>query len=86
MDQPRDNPGDRPLPILGRLRGGVRGDPAPRNEEVPVVRPNHYRPNDLEARVDRLESLDEIRQLPHRYALAVGARKIDDASHAHGVI
>jgi hypothetical protein len=44
------------------------------------------RPNDLEARVDRLESLDEIRQLPHRYALAVGTRNIDDASHAHGVV
>jgi hypothetical protein len=43
-----------------------------------VVRPNHYRPNGLEARVDRLESLDEIRQLPHRYALAVDTRNIDD--------
>jgi hypothetical protein len=31
----------------------------------------------VEARLDRLESLDEIRQLPHRYALAVDSRDID---------
>lgn len=31
----------------------------------------------MEARIDRLESLDEIRQLPHRYALALDTRDID---------
>ncbi|MEJ2207402.1 MAG: nuclear transport factor 2 family protein [Gemmatimonadota bacterium] len=43
-----------------------------------MVRPDRYRPTDLEARIDRLESLDEIRQLPHRYALAVDTRNLDD--------
>jgi hypothetical protein len=32
---------------------------------------------DLEARVDRLESLDAIRQLPAKYALTLDMRDID---------
>ena len=36
------------------------------------------RPRDLTARIDRLESTDEIRQLAHRYALAVDTRNLDD--------
>lgn len=32
----------------------------------------------LEARIDRLESLDAIRQLPQRYALAVDTRNLDE--------
>jgi hypothetical protein len=43
-----------------------------------VARPDRYRPTGLEARIDRLESLDAIRQLAHRYALAVDARNLDD--------
>ena len=31
----------------------------------------------LAARIERLESLEEIRALPHRYAMAVDARDID---------
>ena len=34
-------------------------------------------PQTLDERIDRLESLDAIRQLPHRYALAVDTRNID---------
>jgi hypothetical protein len=34
--------------------------------------------HDLAARVDRLESVEEIRQLAHRYALAVDTRNLDD--------
>ncbi|GAB5487234.1 MAG: hypothetical protein Pars2KO_08040 [Parasphingorhabdus sp.] len=33
--------------------------------------------NDLEARIDRLESLDAIRQLPAKYALTLDMRDID---------
>jgi hypothetical protein len=36
------------------------------------------RPRDLAARIDRLESAEEIRQLPHRYALAIDTRNLDD--------
>ncbi|MDE2406214.1 MAG: nuclear transport factor 2 family protein [Sphingomonadales bacterium] len=35
------------------------------------------RPTTIEARLDRLESLDEIRQLPARYALTLDMRDID---------
>ena len=35
-------------------------------------------PASLETRIDRLESLEAIRQLPHRYALAVDTRNLDD--------
>src|ERR1700759_2981083 len=34
-------------------------------------------PGDTHARLDRLESLAEIRQLPYRYALAVDSRDMD---------
>jgi hypothetical protein len=34
-------------------------------------------PGSLESRLDRLESLAEIRQLPQRYALAVDSRDLD---------
>ena len=34
-------------------------------------------PSDLEARIDRLESLDAIRQLPAKYALALDMRDMD---------
>ena len=41
--------------------------------------PRHdHRPRDLAARIDRLESADEIRQLAHRYALAIDTRNLDD--------
>jgi hypothetical protein len=43
-----------------------------------VARQDRYRPSSSEARLDRLESLDEIRQLAHRYALAIDTRNIDD--------
>ena len=33
--------------------------------------------NDIEARIDRLESLDAIRQLPAKYALALDMRDMD---------
>jgi len=42
----------------------------PRSEDV-------YRPTRIEERIDRLESLDEIRQLPHHYALAIDSRNLD---------
>jgi hypothetical protein len=58
--------------------GWPPGRTSPRGEEVPLARPDRYRPTGLEARIDRLESLDEIRQLAHRYALAVDTRNIDD--------
>jgi len=37
-----------------------------------------WNPETTEERVDRLESLEQIRQLPHRYALAVDTRNLDD--------
>jgi hypothetical protein len=43
-----------------------------------LERNDRYRPNTVEARLDRLESLDEIRQLAHRYALAIDTRNLDD--------
>lgn len=36
------------------------------------------RPADPAARLDRLESTDDIRQLVHRYALAIDSRNLDD--------
>jgi hypothetical protein len=36
-----------------------------------------WKPADTDARLDRLESLAEIRQLPYRYALAVDSRDMD---------
>ena len=35
-----------------------------------------WRPTTVEDRLDRLESLSEIQQLPHRYALAIDSRDI----------
>jgi hypothetical protein len=35
-------------------------------------------PQTLEERVDRIDSLEQIRQLPHRYALAIDSRNMDD--------
>src|SRR5262245_15822212 len=35
-------------------------------------------PRTLEERIDRIESLDQIRQLPHRYALALDTRNMED--------
>jgi hypothetical protein len=35
-------------------------------------------PATTEERLDRLEAIEQIRQLPHRYALAVDTRNIDD--------
>jgi len=37
-----------------------------------------WHPQTIEARLDRLESLEHIRQLVHRYALAVDTRNLDD--------
>src|SRR5262245_45500782 len=37
-----------------------------------------WKPQSLEERIDRLESLEQIRQLPHRYALALDTRNIED--------
>ena len=42
-----------------------------------MTRIGNWNPSDLEARVDRLESLAEIRQLPQRYGLAVDSRDLD---------
>ncbi|OHV32264.1 MULTISPECIES: nuclear transport factor 2 family protein [Pseudofrankia] len=36
-----------------------------------------WRPDSVEARLDRMESLAEIRQLPYRYALALDSRDMD---------
>lgn len=36
-----------------------------------------WTPTTAEERLDRLESLEQIRQLPHRYALAVDTRALD---------
>ncbi len=35
-------------------------------------------PTSLEERVDRIDSLDQIRQLPQRYGLAIDSRNMDD--------
>lgn len=43
-----------------------------------MPRQDKWVPKTLEERLDRLKSLDEIRQLPHRYALAVDSRNVDD--------
>jgi hypothetical protein len=37
-----------------------------------------WNPTTLEERMDRLEAIDQIRQLAHRYALAVDTRNLDD--------
>ncbi len=37
-----------------------------------------WQPTTLEERVDRMESLASIRQLPYRYALALDSRNMDD--------
>ena len=37
----------------------------------------NWAPRTLDERIDRLESLDSIRQLPHRYALAVDTRNLE---------
>lgn len=37
-----------------------------------------WEPATLEERLDRMEALDQIRQLPARYALAVDTRNLDD--------
>jgi hypothetical protein len=36
-----------------------------------------WKPSSVDARLDRMESLAEIRQLPYRYALAVDSRDMD---------
>ena len=41
-------------------------------------RENAWRPRTLEEKVDHVESLDQIRQLAHRYALALDTRNMDD--------
>jgi hypothetical protein len=38
----------------------------------------HWRPGSVEERLDRLESIEQIRQLADRYALAVDTRNLDD--------
>ena len=38
----------------------------------------HWLPSSLEERLDRIEALDQIRQLASRYALAVDTRNMDD--------
>jgi len=43
-----------------------------------LARKDVLRPIDLAARIDRIESTDEIRQLAHRYALAIDSRNLDD--------
>jgi hypothetical protein len=42
------------------------------------MRQDKWVPKTAEERLDRLESLDAIRQLPHRYALAVDSRNVED--------
>lgn len=43
-----------------------------------MARTDAWKPKTTEERLDKLESLDAIRQLPHRYALAVDTRNLDD--------
>ena len=43
-----------------------------------MARAANWRPGSLEERIDRLESLEQIRELPHRYALALDTRNIED--------
>jgi hypothetical protein len=43
-----------------------------------MPRQDNWVPKTADERLDRLESLDEIRQLAHRYALAVDTRNLDD--------
>ena len=43
-----------------------------------MSRKHHWTPQTLEERIDRIESLEQIRQLPHRYALCIDLRNIDD--------
>jgi len=43
-----------------------------------VSRLGPWQPTTLEERVDRMESLAAIRQLPYRYALALDSRNMDD--------
>lgn len=42
-----------------------------------MTRLGTWQPENPEARLDRLESLAEIRQLPYRYALAIDSRNLD---------
>jgi len=43
-----------------------------------MPRQDKWVPKTADERLDRLESLEQIRQLPHRYALAVDTRNLDD--------
>ena len=43
-----------------------------------MARTAGWKPASLEERIDRLESLEQIRELPTRYALALDTRNIDD--------
>src|SRR3954449_10628520 len=52
------------------IRAGTR-------EETSMGRLGPWTPTTLEERLDRMESLAEIRQLPYRYALALDSRDMD---------
>lgn len=43
-----------------------------------MPRNHENRPTTLEEKIDRLASLSDIRELPHRYGLAVDTRNLDD--------
>lgn len=43
-----------------------------------MPRQDKWMPKSAEERLDRIESLEQIRQLPHRYALGVDTRNLDD--------
>src|SRR5690349_11209432 len=53
--------------------------PRTRERGPPMSRLGTWEPagSDLEARIDRMESLADIRQLPYRYALALDSRDMD---------
>ena len=43
-----------------------------------MTRAETWTPRTLEERIERVEALDQIRQLAHRYALALDTRNMDD--------
>ena len=43
-----------------------------------MARADSWNPTKLEERIDRIDSLEQIRQLPHRYALCIDSRNMDD--------
>lgn len=43
-----------------------------------MPRQDHWIPKTAEERVEKLEAIEQIRQLPHRYALGLDTRNLDD--------